>query len=84
MKLFSYHITRNSTDACIPGGGLELWKEGANWVITTFPNDVVTNEHIRVGDWVCSVKRIVPYIFKVTFIEPLYERYVTPLDEYDF
>lgn len=67
MKLmFGFHITRNDV------GMLELWREGRNWVVTKFNhNDVDTNEMIRVGDWVCSVRRIVPYVFLVNYHYPL-------------
>ena len=77
MHLFgNYNITRNSS------GRFEFWKTGEDWVITHFfANDINTEEHIRIGGWVCSVKRIMPFVFKVTYHYPMME---TPLEDFDF
>lgn len=63
--MFGFHMTRNRD------GKIELWREGRNWVITRLNNSTSTKEHIRVGDWVCSAKRLLPFIFLITYHYPM-------------
>jgi hypothetical protein len=42
--------------------------------------------HIPIGDWIVVAKKLLPFTnwYKITLVEPLYERYVTPLEDYEF